>query len=358
MIRPSKLGLPPEAPNSAVKNFYNHNSTAFRRGLLRLFLVASLVINLFFLSERLLDTNQRLINITGVASQLWECKQHPVAEEVSLQENNKGVPTNKVSTFSLNYKVFGHVHMAKTAGTEINGELASHFERVCGHKGYSYDAYAFSKHNNSDTNGGYHDLISSRWKTYNRGRVPAEVMHEIGFENCDYISMEFGYRHWKSVVSASHASLELHIPCREPLSLLMSMCNHQGLRFDCERAKADLDGAIDECSLHMERFSYQLKNLSNTTLKCFNPFPIENYISYISQFLQRKRVENTYVHRDTNVPRNKKTECIWEDVDLQERARRRLLQNYEYFHFCNNCMNSTTGNLLYKNTTKEHETKF
>ena len=36
--------------------------------------------------------------------------------------------------------VYGHVHMAKTAGTEINGELAMHFERVCGNKGYSYDA--------------------------------------------------------------------------------------------------------------------------------------------------------------------------------------------------------------------------
>ena len=32
-------------------------------------------------------------------------------------------------------KIFGHVHIAKTAGTEINGELAAHFERVCGHKG-------------------------------------------------------------------------------------------------------------------------------------------------------------------------------------------------------------------------------
>lgn len=32
-------------------------------------------------------------------------------------------------------KIFGHVHMAKTAGSEINGELAAHYERVCGHKG-------------------------------------------------------------------------------------------------------------------------------------------------------------------------------------------------------------------------------
>ena len=35
----------------------------------------------------------------------------------------------------------GHVHMAKTAGTSLNGLLASRYERVCGHKGYSYDSY-------------------------------------------------------------------------------------------------------------------------------------------------------------------------------------------------------------------------
>ena len=40
-------------------------------------------------------------------------------------------------------QIFGHIHRAKTAGTEINGELASRFERICGHKGYSYD-FSFS----------------------------------------------------------------------------------------------------------------------------------------------------------------------------------------------------------------------
>ena len=37
--------------------------------------------------------------------------------------------------------VVGHVHVAKTAGTSLNGLLASRYERVCGHKGYSYDSY-------------------------------------------------------------------------------------------------------------------------------------------------------------------------------------------------------------------------
>jgi hypothetical protein len=35
--------------------------------------------------------------------------------------------------------------MAKTGGTELNGLLASNFERVCGHKGYSHDYYQFNE---------------------------------------------------------------------------------------------------------------------------------------------------------------------------------------------------------------------
>jgi len=30
--------------------------------------------------------------------------------------------------------IFGHLHMMKTAGTTLNGELALNYERVCGHK--------------------------------------------------------------------------------------------------------------------------------------------------------------------------------------------------------------------------------
>ena len=37
--------------------------------------------------------------------------------------------------------LFGHVHIAKTSGTSLNGNMSLHFERVCGNKGYSYNAY-------------------------------------------------------------------------------------------------------------------------------------------------------------------------------------------------------------------------
>ena len=49
--------------------------------------------------------------------------------------------------------VIGHVHMAKTSGTTLNGNLSMHFERVCGHKGYSYDAYQGKYPIQNDTTG-------------------------------------------------------------------------------------------------------------------------------------------------------------------------------------------------------------
>jgi hypothetical protein len=40
--------------------------------------------------------------------------------------------------------IYGHLCMARMAGTEFNGRLASPFEQVCGNKGYSYyDAYQY-----------------------------------------------------------------------------------------------------------------------------------------------------------------------------------------------------------------------
>ena len=37
--------------------------------------------------------------------------------------------------------VYVHIHMAKTGGSYVNGALALNYERACGEKGNSYDAY-------------------------------------------------------------------------------------------------------------------------------------------------------------------------------------------------------------------------
>jgi hypothetical protein len=235
--------------------------------------------------------------------------------------------------------VYGHIHVAKTAGTDINGELASHFERVCGHKGYSYDAYQFNKRMNASGVSSLFapkDLISQQHKDHNRGRVPLSVMKEIGFEDCDYISLEAYWRTWEAFKESP--SLELHVPCRDPLIHLMSQCNHNEKRFNC--ATNDLLGEISNCILADSRFSRALGKQQNVNLKCFNPIPIEPYLEYMSERLQRKRIESTHAHRDTNMPRDKKLECIWYEPDVANQVRDIMLQESDLYGWCNECMGS------------------
>ena len=90
--------------------------------------------------------------------------------------------------------------MAKTAGTEINAALSLKCERVCGHKGYSYDATQTNERwknwKSSRSGANLHttyqagDAYSRLDSQYSRARVPFEVMTEIGFDDCDYISLE------------------------------------------------------------------------------------------------------------------------------------------------------------------------
>ena len=87
--------------------------------------------------------------------------------------------------------IYGHVHVAKTGGTELNGLLASKYERVCGNKGYSYDFFAVNKLNLANN----HQY--DRKKTKTRGNISFEEMAEIGYEDCDYISGKLSERFGK-----------------------------------------------------------------------------------------------------------------------------------------------------------------
>ncbi len=84
-------------------------------------------------------------------------------------------------------KIFGHVHMAKTAGTSINGVAANKFERVCGHKGYSYDAY------NDNVHAANIAAHGDTPRPGGRSMVMGPMMEEIGFDDCDWVSHEIGY---------------------------------------------------------------------------------------------------------------------------------------------------------------------
>ncbi|KAL3782072.1 hypothetical protein ACHAW5_000693 [Stephanodiscus triporus] len=252
--------------------------------------------------------------------------------------------------------IFGHIHMAKTAGSEINGELAQRFERVCGHKGYSYDAIAFNQRvgkvmKKADD---WHwsqtlktkDLISKSYRKYNRGRVHSTVMDEIGYHDCDWISFERQASAWHTVAKTAEWPLELHLPCRDPIDHLLSQCNMKTRNFNC--TGTSLTEEVNACMLFADRFSDSLNLHANVTLKCFNPIPIEPYLNYIGQFLQPRRVRGQYVHSEFNRPRNKTAECIWNSPEKVKQEVIKIMMKMPYYRFCDRCIGSKDDLLAVK----------
>merc|ERR1719410_53970 len=102
--------------------------------------------------------------------------------------------------------------------------------------------------------------------------------------------------------------MDLHIPCREPISHLMSQCNHKRRKFKCH--VEDLEKEVKKCVLFIRRrFHMNLTYLPRFDLYCFNPIPIDPYIEYMSTILQAKKYKpEPYIHRDTNSKRKKSEE--------------------------------------------------
>ena len=242
------------------------------------------------------------------------------------------LPTRALNLASTNHSriVYGYVHMAKVAGTNLNGELSMHFERVCGNKGNSYDAFQHNLRVNSSgmtsvlgrTN--FKDIYGHKSGGFNsRGSFGQDNLLEIGIENCDFIANEGGWPFWTAVAAtlgAHQRRLELHVPCRDPVDHLMSMCNFHGNEFDCSLRDSDLFKNIDRCLLFMSRFGDGLKRVRNIDLRCFdNALTFSEYLPFMSKRLQRKKIEASYVYRTSNEERKRAMECIWDDANSQVR---------------------------------------
>ena len=289
----------------------------------------------------------------------------PIARDLSNRASYTAPTPPKIATVTAqsppktNHSdvVYGFVHIAKTAGTEINGELAVRYERVCGNKGYSYDAHAFNDRSDAwiqehprkplQEGGGYLDSITLATKRgNNRGRVPQSIMDEIGYQDCDWVGNEVKVQFWQDLADQIHPTpLELHVPCREPVDLLLSMCNYQGRQFNCTHAESDLKGAVERCLLKMDRFNQKLWRWSkdpstSISLKCFNPIPVDPYVSFMGSFLQSRRSQRSYVHRRTNRPRKKEKECLLQDPALQDKVKQHMVKEITVFRFCDGCLGS------------------
>lgn len=248
--------------------------------------------------------------------------------------------------------VYGHIHIAKTAGTSLNGMLAARYERVRGEKGYSFDAFqAATRFTTAAFGAGYtdannatvwlpvNDTYSARNATFSRLRVPRDIMDEIGYEDCDWVSFE-GYFEFWSRFARWPLPVELHVPCREPVDHLMSQCNFLGKTFEC--GEADVASAVASCAFGQERFNPTLAHISdNVRLRCYrseHTFP--HYVDYMAARLQEKAIPAPYIFRATNAARNRNAECVWSAPHEAARVREHLVANDDYYKFCDACLGS------------------
>lgn len=234
--------------------------------------------------------------------------------------------------------MFGHVHMSKTGGTTLNGLLANRYERVCGIKGYSYDAYQANELA-LETPGKVNAHDNPRDKVILIGHG---IMEEIGYEDCDYVSQERRWTFWKRFSDFHDIAMELHIPCRDRIDHLMSQCNYLHKQLDCDADDHDLFSAVDDCFAYMNRYSDELLNLKNIHVKCYDfKKQYTSYMHYMEQFLQPRRLESKpYKRRETNLPRRKENECIWSRPDVYKKVDKYMLEEVPYYAFCERCIGS------------------
>ncbi|KAL7468090.1 hypothetical protein ACHAXS_008311 [Conticribra weissflogii] len=218
-------------------------------------------------------------------------------------DDSKSLATGSAIGWLRPKVIYGHVHMAKTAGTEINALLAMKYERVCGHKGYSYDFHQVNErhkqysenHNNVKSILGRTNDLISKSGVGGRDQIPMAIMKEVGFEDCDFISIEEPASTWSKLdLKLGGWPIEFHVPCRDPLSHLMSQCNFHNKKFRCDSSDMSyIHSQVQKCidDFHNLRYREDLRKFPNATMKCFDPIPPSNYVDYMGNILQHRRIK-------------------------------------------------------------------
>ncbi len=262
-----------------------------------------------------------------------------INEKVEVEDVDKSDATRRMKKLDeVPYRhedvIFGHIHMARTAGSSLNWNLSNHYERVCGNKGYSYDAY-----------------------TKGTDVKQAAIVKSIGFEDCDYISMETdpgsAADFWFQFDHFHNTPMELHVPCREPIDYLMSLCNYEKVRgradgFDCDglspdSSDEDIADAVNVCLHFIDRYDDKLLELQHVQLKCYDfKQQFKSYLDYMKTKLQERRfvAEEPKELVKTPWPRHKDEECIWKHEGLKRRVEKYLESKVPYFRYCKACVGS------------------
>jgi len=340
---------PTTHPNNNNNNYCNRiASTRITVARVALLVVASFVLFDYYSTKRNLPTTTT--TTTQNKTMIVE------AAKQQLQEHQQQVDGWKRPAGG---KIFGLVHVAKTGGTTINGALAARYERVCGNKGNSYDSYMDNQRakkvlqemngNGVDVHTRLGDVFDRLGERANRGSPPGWFLQEVGFDDCDYISMEKPVRFWERLLAGDYyqpppSRLELHVPCRDPIQHLLSGCNFHGQEFDCTNPNVAQEVGKCISTQNAKRMNARLVENEKIELKCFNPIPVQPYLTYMGGegYLQHKRIKAEFVSRASNTPRNKTAECLPHDPALQETVLQIMRESEHgfFYQFCSDCMGS------------------
>lgn len=120
-----------------------------------------------------------------------------------------------------------------------------------------------------------------------------------------------------------------------------TMMHHSLFSIACN-AKTDeeLFKSVEKCFLYLNRYDHELLNLFN--VKCFDfNKQFTGYVQYMSNHLNKRRFESIpYIKRETNDPRHRDQECIWNNPTVSEKVDQYLLDMVPYYQFCDRCMGS------------------
>uniref|UniRef100_A0A7S2IHD6 Uncharacterized protein n=1 Tax=Helicotheca tamesis TaxID=374047 RepID=A0A7S2IHD6_9STRA len=209
---------------------------------------------------------------------------------------------------------YGHLHMAKTAGTALNQAMAKLYKNVCGNKGFTFKTDF--------------QLIQRR-----------ELFKDVNYEDCDWISSEKPASFWDALVDPQQA-VELHVPCRDPVHHLMAIVKYEDEVFDCDAA--NMKRQVDRFMTYVvNRFHPRLYR-RNLDMKCFDYFAVPQYVDYMSQYLDavpKHRIADFI--RPMGAPANPRRvddECIWKDKELVKSVEEYMISKYHYYDFCSKCI--------------------
>jgi hypothetical protein len=86
-------------------------------------------------------------------------------------------------------KIYGHLHFPKTAGSNLNGLMASKYERVCGNKGFSYDSYQFNSRLNKSLDETETEEEYNKNKNGNNNKKNNNNIIKVGSAKGDMVSI-------------------------------------------------------------------------------------------------------------------------------------------------------------------------